>query len=69
MKRRVAGRYGDASIGGTGSGACSGLSRTNPAPCSRADQLATSARSARSPKAQESSERTWNNMVMKPHCR
>ena len=52
-----------------GRSACSGLSRTKPAPCSRADQLATSARSARSPKAQESSERTWNSMVMKPHCR
>ena len=66
--RRVVGRYGDASIGATGSAACSGFTSTKPAP-SPADQRASVARSARSPRPHEPAERTWYSCVITPQTR
>jgi hypothetical protein len=58
MNLRDVGRYGDGSIGGVGAAACSGLTRTKPAPCCEADHTARSARSVKSPMPQERFERT-----------
>jgi hypothetical protein len=56
--RREVGRYGDGSIGAVGAAACSGLTRTYPAPWRAPAHTARSVRSARSPMPQEFFDRT-----------
>ena len=69
VNRLVIGRYGDALTGGAGSAACSGFTRTNPAPCSRALQAARSARSRRSPCPHEPWDRSEYSWTANPQDR
>ena len=69
VKRRLIGRYGDWLSGGSGSPACSGLIRMNPAPRSLALQAARSARSPRSPCPHDWRERSEYSWTAKPQDR
>src|SRR6266849_835614 len=69
MYLRLIGRYGELLTGQTGSGACSGLIRMKPAPSWRADQLARSARSCRSPWPQERGDLTEYSWTVNPQDR
>ena len=69
VKRRLIGRYGDWLSGGSGSPACSGLIRMNPAPRSLALHAARSARSPRSPCPHDWRERSEYSWTAKPQDR
>ena len=68
-KRRLTGRYGDGSSGGTGAAACSGLTCTKSAPSSKPLHRARSVRSARSPTPQDRRDRREYSCTASPQPR